>query len=148
MTKKRTGLLEAKKTQTPDYSMDRWVKMASDLGDNVNAMVGHGEEEEKKLDDKAKKAKAKPEPKKPEDKAASKKSEPTKSASVKSEPAKPATRPTPKKPEVLSPPDFIKKEEDKKQKKVKEGAWEALRKLHQDKLKEAAAKLKAKTKKK
>lgn len=36
--------------QKPDYSIDRWLKMAQDLGNDVNKLVGHGEEEEKKLD--------------------------------------------------------------------------------------------------
>ncbi len=138
MKKRKNGLLEAKKAQTPDYSIDRFVKMASDLGNNVNSMVGHAEEEEKKLDDKAKKAKSKPEPK---EKTASKKPEPTKSASVKSEPTKPASRPAPKKPEPLSPPDFIKNEEDKKRKKAKEAAMEELKRIAKER---AKAKIKAK----
>lgn len=43
----------------PDYSMDRWIKKAQEFGDDVNKMVGHGEEEEKKLDQKEKDTKEK-----------------------------------------------------------------------------------------
>lgn len=48
--------------QKPDYSLDRWVKRAQDLGDDVNALVGHAKGEEERLDrekaDKDKKEKA------------------------------------------------------------------------------------------
>lgn len=42
--------LKTESEQKPDYSFDRWIKMAQELGDDTNRLVGHAEEEEKKLD--------------------------------------------------------------------------------------------------
>lgn len=47
----------------PDYSLDRWVKMAQDLGGNIDSMVKDAKDKEKELDDKEKEAKKKPKPK-------------------------------------------------------------------------------------
>lgn len=64
VVKKRNRPLKVETAQKPDYSFDRWIKMAQDLGNDVNALVGHGKDEEEKID-KAKKDKEKspPEPK-------------------------------------------------------------------------------------
>lgn len=51
------ALFEAK-VQKPDYSFDRWLKMAKDLGDDVNSMVTQGKDSEKALDHKEKDQKA------------------------------------------------------------------------------------------
>jgi hypothetical protein len=60
---KKTGVVkEAKK---PDYSFDRWINMAKDLGDDVNKMVGHGKEEEDKIEKDSKKDAVQEDPKKP-----------------------------------------------------------------------------------
>jgi len=37
--------------QAPDYSLDRWVKMAQDLGGSIGSMVGDAKRKEKDLDD-------------------------------------------------------------------------------------------------
>lgn len=34
----------------PDYSFDRWLKKATEFGDDVNKMVGHAQEDEDKID--------------------------------------------------------------------------------------------------
>jgi len=47
----------------PDYSLDRWVKMAQDLGGNIDSMVKDAKDKDKELDDKKKKTKEKTEPK-------------------------------------------------------------------------------------
>lgn len=49
--KKKIGFEEVKGSK-PDYSFDRWVQMADDMGKDVNALVGHAKEEEKELDKK------------------------------------------------------------------------------------------------
>ena len=45
--------------KTPNYSLDRWVKMAQDLGGNIDSMVKDAKDKEKDLDDKEKEAKKK-----------------------------------------------------------------------------------------
>jgi len=34
----------------PDYSIDRWIQSAQELGDDVNALVGHAKDSEKDFD--------------------------------------------------------------------------------------------------
>lgn len=41
----------------PDYSLDRWIKMTKDLGDNVHSMVGDAKEKDKDIDGKLEKKK-------------------------------------------------------------------------------------------
>ncbi len=57
----KSGVVKKLKTeneQKPDYSFDRWVQMAQELGDDTNKLVGHAKVEDDKLD-KAKEEKEK-----------------------------------------------------------------------------------------
>lgn len=55
--------------KAPDYSLDRWVKMAQDLGGNIDSMVKDAKNKEKDLSDKEKKSKEKADKKDKADKA-------------------------------------------------------------------------------
>ena len=78
---KKTGVVKEEKK--PDYSFDRWINMAKDLGDDVNRMVGHGKEEEEKIEKDAKKDPVKEDPKKPALNAKEKSEKPDKEDSMK-----------------------------------------------------------------
>lgn len=65
-TTKGSSLFEDK---SPDYSLDRWVKMTQDLGGNIDSMVKDAKDKEKELDDKEKDAKEKDTKEKPEPKS-------------------------------------------------------------------------------
>lgn len=88
----------------PDYSLDRWISSAKELGDDVNSLVHSAKEDEEKLDkDKDQKAK---------------------------EP-KPEETPEPKEPKQdAEDKDQEKKPETPEQKK----AWTQLRKIHKDRM--------------
>lgn len=45
--------------KAPDYSLDRWVKAAQDLGGNIDSMVKDAKGKEKDLEDEEEKAKKK-----------------------------------------------------------------------------------------
>lgn len=47
----------------PDYSFDRWIKKATEFGDDVNKLVGHAKDDEQDLDSKEKEQAKKPTPK-------------------------------------------------------------------------------------
>lgn len=94
----------------PDYSFDRWVQMAQELGDDVNVLVGHGKESEEKLDKSAKDKKAEEKPVK--DKKTEEKS---------------------KKPEPKKPPE--KEEPKKSEDETHKAAWAQLRAIHKERLK-------------
>lgn len=89
----------------PDYSLDRWIASAKELGDDVNSLVHKAKDDEEEMDkDKDKKSKETP---KPEDK------------------------PDPKTPKQdAEDDDQDKKPETPEQKK----AWTQLRKIHKDRM--------------
>lgn len=98
----------------PDYSFDRWLKKATEFGDDVNKMVGHAEDDEQKID------------KDLEDKKKSEK-EDIKKPVIKTD--------------VKTKSDVVNKPEDDEDKDVqskKDDAWKSLKQTHKDRLKKSA----------
>jgi hypothetical protein len=112
---KKTGLVKEEKK--PDYSFDRWINMAKDLGDDVNKMVGHGKEEEEKIE----KEPVKEDPKKPSLNTKEKPEKLDKKDSI--EDKEKSSLSTKERPEKIDKEDSIEGKED---------TWEKLKKISKD----------------